>query len=72
MGAEWHSAKPVLRVLEAIGEKGETPVERICREIEIHGGVKNWFIDVRKPMSCRVEIGYKARCGDFHKLCRSN
>ena len=72
MGAEWHSAKPVLRVLEAFGEKGETRAERICREIEIHGGVKNWFIDVRKPMSCRVEIGYKTRCGDFHKLCRSN
>ncbi len=72
MGAEWHSAKPVLRVLEAFGEKGETRAERICREIEIHGGVKNWFIDVRKPMSCRVEIGYKTRCGVFHKLCRSN
>ena len=72
MGAEWHSAKPVLRVLESFGEKGEIRAERICREIDIHGGVKNWFIDVRKPMSCRVEIGYKTRCGDFHKLCRSN
>ena len=72
MGAEWHSAKPILRVIETIGEKGETPAERICREIEIHGGVKNWFIDVRKSMACRVEIGYKTRCGDFHKLCRSN
>ena len=72
MGAEWHTAKPVLRVLETCDEKGETPVERICREIEIHGGVKNWFIDVRKPMSCRIEIGYKTPSGDFYKLCRSN
>ena len=72
MGAEWHTAKPVLRVLETSGEKGETPAERICREIEIHGGVKNWFIDVRKPMSCRIEIGYKTPSGDFYKLCRSN
>ena len=72
MGAEWHTAKPVLRVLETSGEKGETPAERICREIIIHGGVKNWFIDVRKPMSCRIEIGYKTPSNDFYKLCRSN
>ena len=72
MGTEWHTARPVLRVLEIIGEKGETPAERICREIEIHGGVKNWFIDIRQPMSCRVEIGYEGRNGTFYKLCRSN
>lgn len=72
MGTEWHTARPVLRVLEIIGGKGETPAERIYREIEIHGGVKNWFIDIREPMSCRVEIGYEGRSGDFYKLCRSN
>ena len=72
MGTGWHTARPVLRVLEIIGEKGETPVECICREIEIHGGVKNWFIDIRQPMSCRVEIGYEGRNGIFYKLCRSN
>jgi hypothetical protein len=72
MGAEWHTAKPTLRVLEIIGKKGETPAERICRDIEIHGGVKNWFIDIRNPMSCRIEIGYKGQCGNFYKLCRSN
>ena len=30
MGTEWHTARPVLRVLEIIGEKGETPVECVC------------------------------------------
>jgi len=72
METKWHTAVPVLRVLEVFGDKGETPSERIFREIQIHGGVKNWFIDVRKPMPCRVEIGYKTRCGKFYKLCRSN
>ena len=72
MGTTWHTAVPSLRVLEVFGDKGETPSERIFREIQIHGGVKNWFIDVHKPMSCRVEIGYKTRCGKFYKLCRSN
>ena len=72
MGTQWHTAVPVLRVLEVFGNKGETPSERIFREIHIHGGVKNWFIDMRKPMPCRVEVGYKTQCGKFHKLCRSN
>ena len=72
MGTKWHTAVPVLRVLEVFGDKGETPSERIFREIQIHGGVKNWFIDMRKPMPCRVEVGYKTRCGKFYKLCRSN
>ena len=72
MGTKWHTAVPVLRVLEVFGDKGETPSERIFREIQIHGGVKNWFIDMLKPMPCRVEVGYKTRCGKFYKLCRSN
>ena len=72
MDTKWHTAVPVLRVLEVFGDKGETPSERIFREIQIHGGVKNWFIDMRKPMPCRVEVGYKTRCGKFYKLCRSN
>ncbi|MEE2797680.1 MAG: DUF4912 domain-containing protein, partial [Planctomycetota bacterium] len=63
METKWHTAVPVLRVLEVFGDKGETPSERIFREIQIHGGVKNWFIDMRKPMPCRVEVGYKTRCG---------
>ena len=72
MDTKWHTAVPVLRVLEVFGDKGETPSERIFREIQIHGGVKNWFIDMREPMPCRVEVGYKTRCGKFYKLCRSN
>lgn len=72
METKWHTAVPILRVLEVFGDKGETPSERIVREIQIHGGVKNWFIDMYKPMPCRVEVGYKTRCGEFYKLCRSN
>ena len=72
MGEQWHTAKPILRLLESPENKDKNPIERVVREIEIHGGVKNWFIDLRQPMSCRVEIGYKSRCGDFHRLCKSN
>lgn len=72
MGEQWHTAKPILRLLESPENKDKNSIERVVREIEIHGGVKNWFIDLRQPMSCRVEIGYKSRCGDFHRLCKSN
>ena len=72
MGEQWHTAKPILRLLESPENKEENAAQRVVREIEIHGGVKNWFIDLRQPMSCRVEIGYKSRCGDFHRLCKSN
>lgn len=73
LGQDWHGAKPVLRVLKIERGGQATPSERIIREIEIHGGVKNWFIDVREPpLACRVELGYRAVAGRFHSLARSN
>jgi hypothetical protein len=72
LGAEWHSARPMLRVLQVETGLRASPSERVIREIEIYGGVKNWFIDVREPIRCRVEIGYRAASGRFHGLARSN
>lgn len=72
LGPEWHGAKPVLRVLEIESGLQGSPSERVVREIDVHGGVKNWFIDIREPLRCRVEIGYLAASGRFHGLARSN
>lgn len=72
LGPEWHGARPVLRVLEIESGIQGTPSERVVREIEVHGGVKNWFVDIREPLRCRVEIGYLANSGRFHALARSN
>lgn len=72
LGSEWHSARPMLRVLQVESGLRASPSERVIREIEIHGGVKNWFIDVRESLRCRVEIGYRAASGRFHGLARSN
>ena len=45
----------------------------MVREIPIHGGVKNWYIDIEdSPKSYRVELGYLADNGRFHTLSRSN
>lgn len=73
MAEHWHTARPILRLLEV--EKGTTTssAERVVREIEIHGGVSNWYIDVQDPpKSFRVDIGYKAANGKFFTLSRSN
>ncbi len=72
LGQEWHGARPTLRVLQLENAIQASPSERVVREIAVHGGVKNWFIDVREPLRCRVEIGYRTPSGRFHALARSN
>lgn len=72
LSQEWHAARPVLRILRIESASQASPAARVIREIEVHGGVKNWFIDVREPMRCRVEIGYLTSSGRFHGLARSN
>jgi hypothetical protein len=72
LGQEWHGARPVLRLLKIESGLQGSPSEQIVREIEVHGGVKNWFIDIREPLRCRVEIGYLTATGRFHSLVRSN
>ena len=72
LGQEWHSARPMLRVVQVDNGMRTSPSEQVVREIPIHGGVKNWFIDVRDPIRCRVEIGYRTMSGRFHALTRSN
>ena len=68
LGQKWHAAQPVLRLCRVM-EDGSGKLER---EIEIHGGVNNWYVDVKDPpTSYKLEIGYAAR-GDFYCLARSN
>lgn len=72
LGQEWHAAKPVLRLLQLENGLQGSPSERVVRTIDVHGGLKNWFIDIREPMRCRVEVGYLTSAGRFHGLARSN
>jgi len=69
----WHTAKPVLRLLEVDTGTTTSTSERVVREIEVHGGVNNWYLDVADPpKSFRVDLGYLAANGRFHSLVRSN
>jgi len=72
LGQDWHLARPVLRLLQIENGLQGSPSERVIRTIDVHGGVKNWFIDIREPLRCRVEIGYVTAGGRFHALARSN
>ena len=73
LGARWHAARPVLRLLE-VGNAGVSNcAEQVVRVINIHGAVKNWYIDVQDPpKTFRVEIGYLTADSDFHVLAHSN
>ena len=73
LGQEWHTAKPILRVMDVTSEDTTSASERHIRDIDIHGGVNNWYIDVKSPpKSYRIDIGYLARRGKFFVLARSN
>jgi hypothetical protein len=72
LGQEWHGARPMLRLIELESGLNASPSERVVREIAVHGGVKNWFIDIRDPHRYRCEIGYLAVSHRFHALVRSN
>jgi hypothetical protein len=73
LGQEWHTAKPILRLLDVTSGDSTGNAEKAVRDIDIHGGCNNWYIDVNNPpRSYRVDIGYLARSGRFYVLARSN
>jgi hypothetical protein len=73
MGNDWHTAKPILRLMDVTSEETTASSEKWVRDIEIHGGVNNWYIDITTPArSYRVDVGYLSRRGKFYILARSN
>jgi len=73
LGQDWHAARPILRVMDVSSEDTTSASERHVRDIPIHGGVNNWYIDVvEPPRSYRIDIGYLSRRGRFYVLARSN
>lgn len=71
LGQDWHTARPVLRLLEV--QAGNGAAETVVRDIEIHGGVNNWYVPVNDPpQSYRLDIGYLSETGRMFVLARSN
>lgn len=73
LGQHWHSARPVLRLSEVSREGTTSGVRKVVRDIDIHGGVNNWYVDVYDPpKSFQLDIGYVSPDGKFLSVCRSN
>ena len=73
LGQYWHGARPVLRLYEVLRDGTTTSTRQPIRDVEIHGGVNNWYIDVyNPPKSYQLDIGYLAPGGRFFCLARSN
>jgi hypothetical protein len=73
MSQDWHMARPFLRLLEISDGGTTTASECVVRDIEVHGGVSNWYVHVdNSPSSYRLELGYLGSSGRFYPLVRSN
>jgi len=73
MAEQWHTARPVLRLFEVDRSATGGTVDRPVRDIDIHGGVQHWYVDVKDPpQDYRVAVGYLASDGKFYPLVRSN
>jgi hypothetical protein len=73
MAEHWHTSRPVLRLLEVDAGPTTSTAEKVVREIEVHGGVQNWYVEVpNPPHSYRAELGYRSTGGKFFSIARSN
>jgi len=73
LGQDWHTSRPILRLLDVSSHDTTSTSESPLRDIDIHGGCNNWYIDVANPpRSYRIDIGYLSRSGRFYVLARSN
>jgi uncharacterized protein len=72
MAEQWHTAQPILRLLRLDDGSTTSSAETIERDIAIHGGVRNWYIDLNgTPGRFRIMIGYLSGTR-FHMLAKSN
>ncbi|MGF1578269.1 MAG: DUF4912 domain-containing protein, partial [Gemmataceae bacterium] len=73
LGQDWHASKPILRLLDVTSSDDSNTTETVVRDVEIHGGCNNWYLDVQQPPTAfRVDIGYLSPSGQFYVLSRSN
>jgi len=73
LGQHWHGAKAVLRLWEVSRDGTTSTARKHLRDVEIHGGVSNWYVDVQDPpKSFQLDIGYLTPEGKLLSLARSN
>jgi hypothetical protein len=69
----WHGSRPILRLYDVTSGDATNVSESILKDIDIHGGANNWYVEVQNPpRSYRIDIGYLSGGGQFYVLARSN
>lgn len=72
LGIEWHTARPIIRVWDVSSDETRHCVEKHVRDVEIHGGINHWYIEVTDPPGVyQLQIGYLTAAGRFFSLARS-
>ncbi len=73
LAGNWHTARPMLRLLRAEDSGTTSNTENVYRDIEIHGGVRHWYIETESHAATfRLLLGYLYGNNRFHELARSN
>lgn len=74
LAEQWHAAVPVLRLIRVADTSKTNASEQTDRDIPVHGGVNNWYIDIMDPPGrFQVLLGYLVESTDrFFVLCKSN
>ncbi len=73
LAEQWHGSKPVVRLLRLDDGGTTTTSETVERDIEIHGGLRDWYIDwPGEVANLRVMVGYLSPAGHFHAIAKSN
>ena len=73
LGHLWYASVPVLRLFRLFADGTGAPKRQLLRDIPVHGGVNNWYLDVTNPPSTfTVELGYLTKEKKFHPTLSSN
>jgi uncharacterized protein len=73
MAEHWHTAQPTLRFLRLDNSGTTNTSETIERDIPIHGGLRNWYIDIGgQAAGFQALVGYLSHGGRFHTIAESN
>ena len=73
LGHLWYTSIPVLRLFRLFSDGTGAPKRQLVRDVPVHGGVSNWYLDVTNPPSTFiVELGYLTREKKFHPTLSSN
>ena len=73
LGHLWYNSVPVLRLIKLTADGSGAPKRNLVRDVPVHGGVNNWYLDVTNPPATFIaELGYLTKERKFHITLSSN